>query len=140
MNVNSLDRFVEAQDRTYDLALREVGLGHKRSHWMWFIFPQLRGLGKSRMAYVYGISNLDEAREYLAHPILGERLARICELLLNVGEKSAGDIFGDIDEMKLCSSMTLFAMVSDENSVFHRVLDKFYDGEYDPLTVSLLKK
>lgn len=140
MDINSLDRFLEAQERVYDIALGEIRRGQKRSHWMWFIFPQLRSLGRSSMAYIYGIADIDEARAYLAHPILGERLVSICEALLLIEGKSSVDILGSVDALKLRSSMTLFSSVSEEESIFVRVLDKFYGGEADKLTLELLEK
>lgn len=139
IDVNSLERFIAAQENTYERALEEVKNGRKRSHWMWYIFPQLRGLGESEMAYIYGISGADEAKAYLADPILSKRLVEICEALLKHTDKSAYGIFGDIDEMKLKSSMTLFALVSEDESVFQRVLDAFFAGERDVVTVSILK-
>ena len=138
MNINSLERFVAAQEHSYETALSEIKRGKKTSHWMWYIFPQIRGLGMSSMAYTYGISGLDEAREYLAHPILSKRLTEITEALLVHKDKSAYSIFGDIDEMKLRSSMTLFFLASEEGSVFERVLDTFFDGEKDYATLRLL--
>lgn len=140
MNINSLDRFVEAQEKTYSVALDEIKRGLKRSHWMWFIFPQLRGLGMSSMAYTYGIAGLDEARAYLAHPILSARLIEICEALLEQKKKSPEDIFGGVDAMKLRSSMTLFILVSEDGSVFHEVLKQFYHGRMDERTVELVNK
>ena len=138
MDINSLDRFLEAQERMYPLALKEIKGGKKRSHWMWYIFPQLRGLGTSSMAHAYGISGLDEAKAYLAHLLLAERLCELCAALLEHKDKSAYAIFGGIDEMKLKSSMTLFALVSEDGSVFHRVLDRFFDSEMDGATVKLI--
>ena len=140
IDINSLDRFVAAQEKLYETALSEIKQGKKRTHWMWFVFPQLRALGQSQRAYTYGISGKEEAVAYLAHPILSIRLREICGALLEHKDKSAYSIFGDIDEMKLKSSMTLFAFVSDEGSVFHRVLDAFYNGEQDTLTMDLLNK
>ena len=139
MDVNSLDRFLEAQDGMYQTALSEIKKGSKRSHWMWFIFPQLRGLGRSKMSYVFGINGVEEAKEYLAHPVLSARLIEITEALLTHKDKSALKIMGDIDDMKLKSSMTLFAIISEEGSVFHQVLDGFYNGEMDKATLRLLK-
>lgn len=136
MDIYSLNRFIEAQENMYDIALEEIKKGEKRSHWMWYIFPQLRGLGYSYMSHVYGVDGLMEAKGYLADPILSARLIEISETLLTHKDKSAYDIFGDIDGMKLQSSMTLFALASDEDSIFHQVLDCFYDGEMDPVTVS----
>lgn len=141
MNINSLDRFLEAQEMVYEYALRQVGQGRKRTHWMWFIFPQLRSLGRSQTAYVYGIADLNEAKSYLGHPILGERLIRICESLLLIEDKTAVEIFGEVDAMKLHSSMTLFSVASgDDRSVFHAVLERFFSGEPDLLTIEFLKK
>ena len=137
MDIYSLDRFLEAQERDYEIALGEITNGRKYSHWMWYIFPQLRGLGKSDMSYNYGISGLQEAREYLAHPVLCERLTKICEALLEHKGKNAYDIFGSIDAKKLKSSMTLFAIASNEGSVFHQVLDCFFDGKMDKRTLAL---
>lgn len=139
MDINSLDRFLEAQERIYEIALKEIRNGEKESHWMWYIFPQLRGLGKSRMAYAYGINGLEEAKAYLAHPVLSARLIEISEALLKHKDQDVEDILGDIDAMKLRSSMTLFALISEEGSVFHQVLNCFYDGEMDELTKQLIE-
>ena len=140
MDIYSLDRFLEAQERMYPVALKEIKNGKKESHWMWYIFPQLRGLGRSQMAYIYGINGLEEAKEYLAHPLLSSRLLEITEALLSHKGKDIFDIMGDIDGMKLKSSMTLFALTSEDGSVFHQVLDCFYDGTVDKCTLSLLQK
>lgn len=139
MDINSLDRFLEAQDRIYEIALNEVKKGRKHSHWMWFIFPQLRGLGRSNTAYTYGINGIEEAKKYLEHPVLSSRLIEITEALLTHKGKDIYDIMGDIDDMKLKSCMTLFALISEEGSVFHQVLECFYDGEIDEITLRLLK-
>ena len=139
MDINSLDRFLEAQERIYEIALKEIRNGEKESHLMWYIFPQLRGLGKSRMAYAYGINGLEEAKAYLAHPVLSARLIEISEDLLKHKDQDVEDILGDIDAMKLRSSMTLFALISEEGSVFHQVLNCFYDGEMDELTKQLIE-
>ena len=138
MDIPSLNRFLQAQEGMYAVALNEIRLGKKRSHWMWYIFPQLRGLGKSQMSYTYGINGIEEAKAYLAHPLLSARLTGICEALLMHTHTSACDIFGGIDARKLRSSMTLFALVSEDGSVFHRVLDGFFDGKPDNNTVALL--
>ena len=140
MNINSLERFLEAQEHKYDIALKEIRAGKKRTHWMWYIFPQLRGLGRSQMAYAYGFNGLEEAKAYLDHPVLSARLIEISEALLEHKDQDIEDILGDIDAMKLCSSMTLFALISEDDSVFQRVLDYFYDGEIDKLTIKLTKK
>ena len=138
MDINSLERFVEAQERTYQVALSEVYNGKKRTHWMWYIVPQLRGLGRSSMAHIYGISGLEEAKAYLEHPWLSGRLYELCVALLHHKDKSAYEIFGDIDEMKLKSSMTLFALTSEEYTIFDQVLEQFFDGEMDEVTVKLI--
>ena len=140
MDTNSLDRFIEAQERMYAIALEEIKNGEKRSHWMWYIFPQIRGLGMSSMAHIYGISGLDETKAYLAHPTLSVRLLEISEALLRHKKKKPEDIFGYTDAMKLRSSMTLFALVSEDDSVFHKVLQAFYNGEMDDLTIKLANK
>lgn len=134
----NLNRFVLAQEGLYDDALSEVAQGRKRSHWMWFVFPQLCGLGRTSTAQFYGISGREEARAYLAHPVLGPRLTAICEAALAVENRSATDIFGTPDNLKLRSCATLFAQISEEGSVFHRILDKYYGGEPDARTLALL--
>ena len=139
MEINSLNRFIDAQNYMYETALTEIKNGMKMSHWIWFIFPQLRGLGRSDMAYKYGINGIEEAKEYLAHPVLSARLTEISEALLVHKNKDIEYIMGGIDAMKLRSSMTLFALVSEEDSVFHQVLDCFYDGEMDEYTIKLIK-
>jgi uncharacterized protein (DUF1810 family) len=134
-----LERFKRAQARDYDIALREIRSGRKRSHWMWYIFPQVRGLGHSSMADYYGLDGREEARAYLADPMLGPRLLAISEALLELEDKDAARIFGFPDVLKLRSCMTLFAAVSEEGSVFHRVLDAYYHGEKDELTMARLR-
>ena len=140
MEINSLNRFLLAQVESYENALNEIKNGRKRTHWMWYIFPQLRGLGMSNMAYAYGISGLDEANAYMAHPVLAERLIEISKAMLVHKDKNAYDILGDIDSLKLKSCMTLFALISDDGSVFHQVLDAFYGGDLDKETLRLLGK
>ncbi|HWS37699.1 MAG TPA: DUF1810 domain-containing protein [Actinoplanes sp.] len=135
--MNDLDRFVRAQADVYDRALAELSAGHKRSHWMWFIFPQYDGLGSSVMADRYAIRSLDEARAYLEHPVLGPRLEQCASALLEHTGRTAAEILGYPDDLKLRSSMTLFARASADPGVFQQVLDIFYDGP-DPLTVRLL--
>jgi uncharacterized protein (DUF1810 family) len=134
-----LRRFVDAQDRMYDAVLAELRAGAKRSHWIWFVFPQLRGLGRSATAQHYGISSLDEARAYLTHPVLGQRLRECARLVADIDGRSADDIFGFPDNLKVRSSMTLFSRATDDAADFRAVLDKFYDGEEDPATVDLLR-
>lgn len=134
----ALERFVAAQDDCYEQALSEVRAGRKRSHWMWFIFPQFAGLGFSSMSRHYAIKSLDEARAYLAHPVLGPRLSECCEAALAVEGRTAHEVFGSPDDMKLHSCATLFAHISPADSVFHRLLDRFFEGEADAKTVELL--
>ena len=140
MDINSLERFVEAQEKMYSTAMKEIQNGKKRSHWMWYIFPQLRGLGRSSMAQVYGISGFEEAQAYLEHPWLSGRLYELCVALLHHKDKSAYEILGDIDAMKLKSSMTLFALTSEDYTIFDQVLEQFFDGEMDEVTVNLINK
>jgi uncharacterized protein (DUF1810 family) len=138
MDINSLDRFIKAQELAYPIALREIKNGKKRSHWMWYMFPQLRGLGKSSMAHAYGIEGLDEAKAYLEHPVLSGRIYELCSALLYHEDKTAEDIFGDVDTMKLISSMTLFSLTSEDYTIFDEVLDRFFDGQMDELTVKII--
>ena len=140
MNTHSIERFIEPQDFLYATALAEIKAGRKKSHWMWFIFPHLRGLAHSSMAHIYGIEGLDEACAYLAHPILSARLTEISEALLQLETNDPVAILGDIDAKKLRSSMTLFALISEDGSVFHQVLDRFYGGQMDDRTLELLSK
>ena len=134
-----LDRFLQAQTTSYLTALAEVRAGYKCSHWMWYIFPQLKGLGMSSMAHYYGIEGAEEARAYLMHPILGARLREITLALLNVEDKTAQEIFGWTDAMKLRSCMTLFNAVASGDDLFQKVLEKYYNGEPDERTLSLMK-
>ena len=140
MDFNSLDRFVQAQTLMYPSVLKQIQNGKKTSHWMWFMFPQLRGLGTSTMAHLYGISGLGEAKAYLAHPVLSGRLYELCGELLKHKDKTALEIFGDIDEMKLKSSMTLFALTSEDYTIFDEVLECFFNGEMDEVTVNLINR
>jgi len=133
-----LERFVQAQAGTFDAALEELRAGAKRSHWMWFVFPQLQGLGASGMARRYAISGLEEARAYLAHPLLGPRLVASVEALLSHDGLSARDIFGTPDDLKLRSSMALFHAASDD-ARFQAVLDRYYGGRPDEATLRLLE-
>jgi uncharacterized protein (DUF1810 family) len=134
-----LRRFLDAQDRVYDTVVAELRNGAKRSHWIWFVFPQLRGLGHSATAQHYGITSLDEARAYLAHPVLGPRLRECTRLVAAIDGRSVDQIFGRPDNLKVRSSMTLFAHATDDNAEFRAVLDKFYAGEDDPATVDRLR-
>jgi uncharacterized protein (DUF1810 family) len=134
-----LERFVAAQDGVYPGVVEELGRGRKVGHWIWFIFPQLAGLGQSAMSEHYGIGSLAEARAYLAHPILGPRLRECAELLLAApAGRTAEDILGGLDAMKVRSSMTLFARADPSEPVVRRVLDRFFGGAPDPLTDRLL--
>ena len=133
-----LGRFVRAQEADYERALSEIKSGRKRSHWMWYIFPQLDGLGFSVTAKRYSIKNLAEATAYLEHPILGPRLLECAEAVLSVEGRSAAEIFGSPDDLKLRSCATLFAGVSPAGSVFDRLLVKYYRGERDRKTLQLL--
>jgi len=133
----ALERFVKGQEQMYERALQELREGKKKTHWMWYIFPQMRGLAKSRKSFLYGITSLDEAGDYLAHPVLGPRLTDCCEAILTHKGKSAEEILGELDAMKLRSCATLFSLVSNENSVFHRILEQFFKGQRDPITLGL---
>lgn len=135
---NDLARFVTAQTDTYARALAEIRAGQKRTHWMWFVFPQIQGLGTSSTARFYAIEDRAEAEAYLAHPILGPRLLEITEALLAVEGKTASEIFGSPDDLKLRSCATLFARVSAPGSLFERVVEKFYGGKPDPETLRRL--
>jgi uncharacterized protein (DUF1810 family) len=131
---DDLDRFVTAQQGVYTGVLDELRAGRKVGHWIWFIFPQIAGLGHSAMSQLYAISSLDEARAYLAHPVLGMRLRECAAIVLATTGRSALEIFGSIDAMKLRSSMTLFQRAAPEEPVFGQVLERFYDGRPDDAT------
>ena len=133
-----LDRFLDAQRDDYAAALAEVRRGRKTSHWMWYIFPQIAGLGQSSTARYYSIRDLEEAREYYAHPVLGQRLREISGALLDLRGSDPVAVFGGIDSMKLKSSMTLFAVAAPDDPLFRQVLDKYYGGEQDALTLRIL--
>ena len=134
-----LDRFVEAQGPVIREVLAELRAGRKTSHWMWFVFPQLAGLGYSAMSTRYAIGSLDEAHAYLAHPILGPRLRECASAILATSEKkAAADILGSMDAMKLRSSMTLFHRAAPDEPIFRAVLDRYFDGRPDPATAALL--
>ena len=135
---HDLARFVQAQAADYETAVAEVRSGRKRSHWMWYIFPQIAGLGSSETSRQYAIKSLAEAEAYLMHPVLGTRLVEICEASLGVEGRSANEIFGSPDDMKLKSCATLFAAVTSPGSVFERVLQTYFRGEPDSQTLRLL--
>ncbi len=138
MDADGLNRFVDAQQGIYEIALSEIRQGQKRSHWMWFVFPQYAGLGISPTSQRYAIKSLAEAEAYLKDPVLGRRLVECAEALLRIEGRSAQQIFGSPDDMKLKSSATLFAHVSPSGSVFERVLDKYFRGERDDKTLRLI--
>jgi uncharacterized protein (DUF1810 family) len=141
MNGNSkydLQRFLEAQQGSYQQALSEIRMGRKESHWMWYIFPQVKGLGSSSMAQRYAIIDIEEAEAYLRHPILGSRLIEISSALLELRTDDAYRVFGSPDNMKLKSSMTLFASAPAGNDVFKKVLEKFFQGQRDEATLRIL--
>lgn len=137
----SLERFLEAQEKEYcgyKTALNEIRSGKKTSHWMWYVFPQIKGLGHSEMAQYYGIENLEEAQEYVQHPVLGKRLLEITEALLLLEESNARIIMGTPDDLKLRSSMTLFYLAS-QNQIFEKAIEKFFDGKMDQGTLRILR-
>jgi len=133
-----LNRFLQAQEDDYARALAEIRSGRKRSHWMWYIFPQFDGLGHSSMSKRYSIKSVAEAEAYLRHPTLGPRLVECCEAALSVEGRSAHEIFGSPDDFKLRSCATLFAQVSPPGSLFHRLLDKYFEGGRDDRTLGLM--
>ena len=128
-DIYNLERFINAQENSYKIALKEIQNGEKRSHWMWFIFPQIDGLGMSSMSREYSIKNQQEAKDYLDHNILGNRLIEITRALMKIEQKSARSIFGYPDDLKLKSSMTLFKIISPDNKLFSDVLVKYFNGE-----------
>ncbi len=134
----NLNRFLSAQEKTYETALAELRRGSKQTHWMWFIFPQIAGLGHSPTSEYYSIKSAEEARQYLKHPVLGPRLLECATALLDLKGRSASEIFGFPDDVKLKSSMTLFASVADSEPAFQHVLDKYFGGERDQRTLDLL--
>lgn len=135
---HNLNRFISAQERDYETALAEISYGKKRSHWMWYIFPQIQGLGFSEAAKHYGIKDLKEASAYHGHPVLGPRLIKISQALLQHENRTASEIFGNPDDLKLRSSMTLFAAVPNAHPVFQKVIDQFFSGESDQKTLGIL--
>jgi uncharacterized protein (DUF1810 family) len=134
-----LERFVKAQDPVIHQVRRELAEGQKRTHWMWYIFPQLRSLGRSATAQYYGIGSLAEAQAYLRHPILGARLKECTELVNNVNGRSAHQIFGSPDDLKFHSSATLFSLAEPGVSVFREAIDKYFDGRFDARTVEIIR-
>lgn len=133
-----LNRFLEAQKTTYNEALSEIKKGKKQSHWMWYIFPQIAGLGFSEYNVFYALKNIEEATQYLQHPVLGKRLIEISKAVLEINEKTANEIFGKPDDRKLKSCMTLFAQIKNTEPIFQKVLDTYYQGIKDEKTLQLL--
>ena len=138
-NTFYLSRFVEAHNQSYDTALKEIKNGHKYSHWMWYIFPQIQGLGRSSTSQYYAIKNYDEALAFLNDEYLGGHLIEISKALMKLDSDNPTEIFGKPDDMKLRSCMTLFASVSDDNSIFHQVINKYFDGKPDKRTLAILQ-
>jgi uncharacterized protein (DUF1810 family) len=139
MDPDDLERFVQAQQPVYASVCAELAAGHKRSHWMWFVFPQLRGLGRSDTARHFGLAGLAQARAYARHPLLGARLVACTDLVLGVEGRSALDIFGSPDDLKLRSCMTLFEAAVPDEPRFARVLERYFAGQRDPLTLALIR-
>jgi uncharacterized protein (DUF1810 family) len=135
----SLQRFIDAQQSDYEIALSEIKRGRKQSHWMWYIFPQIHGLGFSATSKLYAIKSLQEALAYLNHPLLGKRLKEITHALIDLPSNNAHEIFGSPDDLKLKSSMTLFSSLPDADPVFESALQKFFEGEKDAKTLSIIK-
>ncbi|MGI4803224.1 MAG: DUF1810 domain-containing protein [Janthinobacterium lividum] len=139
-NQNNLQRFLDAQKSSYQTALTEIKNGKKRSHWMWYIFPQIQGLGFSETSKFYAIKDVSEAEAYLQHPVLGARLIEISKVATELSSSNATQVFGSPDDMKLKSSMTLFAALDDPNPVFQAVLNKFFGGKTDGQTLKMIGK
>lgn len=137
--VSNLNRFLEAQETKYKDALSKIKNGRKLTHWMWYIFPQIAGLGFTDFNVFYAIQNKEEATQYLNHPVLGKRLIEITKVVIEINDKTALEIFGKPDERKLKSSMTLFTILNDPNPIFQQVLDKYYEGMKDENTLQLIK-
>ncbi len=135
-----LERFVAAQKSSYAGALEELKAGQKRSHWMWYVFPQIEGLGFSATSRTYAIKSIEEATSYLSHPILGPRLRECCEALMALRGRSASAIFGFPDDLKLRSSMTLFAAAAGPGSIYEKIIEKYFSGEGDSKTLEILKR
>jgi uncharacterized protein (DUF1810 family) len=138
MESEKINRFLTAQNQSYLKALEEIRAGKKVSHWMWYIFPQLKGLGKSEISEYYALEGVNDATDYLNHPVLGRHLVEICNAVLSLTGRSAHEIFGAPDDMKLRSCMTLFAKTKNADPIFKQVLDKYFDGQFDRLTLELL--
>ena len=140
MDQYNLNRFVNAQLTTYECAMLELTQGRKESHWIWYIFPQIEGLGSSDTAKLYAIKSLEEGRAYLRHPELGPRLIEACEILLSLKDASMDEVMGFPDDLKLLSSMTLFESIADTNSIFTKIIEFYYDDERDSSSLEIIKK
>ena len=140
MEQYNLSRFIEAQETTYEGAMLELARGRKESHWIWYIFPQIEGLGKSDTAKLYSIKSLEEGRAYFEHPVLGPRLVEACKILLSLEDISINDVMGFPDDLKLLSSMTLFESIADINSIFTKIIEFYYDEERDTSSLEIIKK
>ena len=139
MDQYNLSRFIEAQDTTYEIAMLELARGRKERHWIWYIFPQIEGLGSSDTTKLYAIKSIDEARAYLAHPTLGERLIESCEILLKLENVLISEVMGFPDDLKLKSSMTLFEYASSKNSIFNKVINVYFEDERDQASLEIFK-
>jgi uncharacterized protein (DUF1810 family) len=140
MDQYNLSRFIEAQMAIYEGAMLELARGRKDSHWVWYIFPQIEGLGNSDTIKLYAIKSLEEGRAYLKHPVLGPRLIKACEILLSLKDASMDEVMGFPDDLKLLSSMTLFEALADSNSIFTKVIDVYFDSERDEISLKLIKE
>jgi uncharacterized protein (DUF1810 family) len=139
MDQYKLNRFIEAQMATYEGAMLELARGRKKSHWIWYIFPQITGLGRSETTKLYSIKSLEEALAYLEHPVLGQRLIEACEILLSLKDASMDEVMGFPDDLKLLSSMTLFEAVSDSNSIFTKIIEFYFDDERDKTSLGIIE-
>ena len=140
MDQYNLNRFIEAQMATYEGVILELARGRKESHWIWYIFPQIDGLGRSDIAKLYSIKSLEEGKAYLEHPVLGPRLIKACEILLSLKDASIDEVMGFPDNLKLQSSMTLFEVLSDSNSIFTNMIEFYFDDERDEISLKLIKE
>ena len=140
MDQYNLNRFIEAQMATYEGVMLELACGRKESHWIWYIFPQIDGLGRSDIAKLYSIKSLEEGRAYLEHPVLGPRLIKACEILLSLEDASMDEVMGFPDDLKLLSSMTLFEALSDSNSIFTKIIEFYFEDERDEVSLKLIKE
>ena len=140
MDQYNLNRFIEAQMTTYEGAMLELARGRKDSHWIWYVFPQIEGLGRSDTAKLYSIKSLEEGRAYLEHPLLGPRLIEACEILLSLKNASVDEVMGFPDDLKLLSSMTLFEALFDSNSIFTKIIEFYFEDERDEISLKLIKE